>query len=616
MVLLSARSAFIRDSSPAVESATAVDVEEFCELLDGVEHHIYYGEIFLPIRFVADYLDMPIEWDEYTSTAYIGRRGLPRHLQTNLIFAAEGFPWTLDPIQATDDTTALITRQAFDTLVELDYETMEVVPSLATNWDMPDAMTLNMELRRDVVFHNGHPLTARDVAFSLERGAYIVSASRELGMIEYVEIHDNYNFTIHLSKPFAPILRNLALPRASIISEYALLGYGLCPLEFDKITDYIGRGHMPVIGTGPFEVDEFIHRSIVQFIRNDDYWGEVAQVESLTIVATPVGADRLRMVEYGEADIAPVNPHIDVFNRANTMVERVPTLVMSDYIGFNVSRYPWNNPLVMQAVMYALDAQRIYDIAFEDSAVGIPATGFVSSRAWGFYETEPFEHNLLRARELMAEAGYADGFSREVTILVNYSNPERLRSALVVQADLSFIGIDAHIEILDLASFVYARWHGEPDVFLGGFVNHIGDIDYELFEGFHSSGRHNSTRHNDPVLDALIMQGRAEIDPELRREIYIEALRRLRDNPSTIPIRETERLFLVSSYVQGLTVNPLGHHRFNSVYFAFPNQGEVVSIVVNGQRQDFPNGTGPRIFEDRIFLSVSDVERIFGVSLQ
>ena len=520
------------------------------------------GRTFLPVRGIADALDLPVDWDEDTYTVYIGRRpGQARIGATHLNVVAATIPWQFDPSRSLDSATAFGATQIFNTLVVLCYDTMDVLPSLAVNWQMPDAQTVTMELRRGVYFHNGDPLTAHDVKFSLERAALSPEGWFIAGAIDYVTVYDDYNFTIHLLIPFAPILRNLAQPMTSIVPMNHVLAVGEDFFAYNPI------------GTGPFMFDHMILNDRLWLVGNPNYWNGAPQIENLIIRVVPDASTRLIEVADGTTDIALSISHIDADfaeEEAGITLLREPTFGF-DYIGFNVSIEPWSNPLVMQAMNYALGGQRIGETVFGPAAA--PITSHLPPSIWGYAQVEPFTHNIDRARELMAEAGYADGFGRPVEIWWNIPNRQRQQIGEFVQFYLALLNIEVLIVGMEWSALLdLTGWggDGEHDMFTMAWIVATGDADYGLYTLFHSSnhgaaGNRTFTHNRD--LDRLLEAGRAEIDPTRRAAIYAEALQILRDHPSVVPIRQHVALAAISDNLRGFSLSPTQNHRFCGVYF-------------------------------------------------
>ena len=530
------------------------------DFAEDMQPFITGGRTFLPVRGIADALDLPVDWDEDTSTVYIGRRpGQARDDITHLNIITTSLPVSLDPHQSSDIGSGIAARNIFNTLLVLCYDTMEVLPSLAINWHMTSAQTVEIELRRGVYFHNGDRLTAHDVKFSLERAAQSHEGGFIAGAIDYVTVYDDYNLTIFLQFPFAPILRNLTDPMASIVPMDYVLDWGEDILSWHPI------------GTGPFMFDLLHIGESLELRRNPYYWGTPPQIETLAIRGEWNPDTRLMMIEDGTADI-----NLNLFMADLAIVDASPFMTVVrepslafEYIGFNLAIEPWSNPLVMQAMNYALDAQFIIDHVYY--GVGTPITSPLPYLAWGHTEVEPFTTNIERARELLAEAGYADGFGRPVEFWWNFPNWQRQQIAELVQYTLAQLNIEVIIIEMEWATLLeLTAWGGEHDMFVLGWTVTTGDPDFGLFTMFHShniGAPGNRTFVINRDLDRLLEAGRAEIDPVRRAAIYADILQLLRDHPPTVPLRQIENLAAISNDVRGLILSPTGRHNFAGVYF-------------------------------------------------
>ena len=530
----------------------------------GMEPFIMDGRAFLPVRGIGYVLGVPVDWDDQTSTVYIGRRPQVREAgRTHLDVLTHSNIWTLDPVESTNETVGLAVRQIFDTLVVLDYDSMEVKPGLAVNWDMLDAQTVDMELRQGVTFHNGTPLTARDVQFSLERAVDSWSAWVLADEINYVEVHDDYNFTIHLREPFVPFLRNLAHSVLSIVSVD----------HYTAVGEEIFR-EQP-IGTGPFVLySNDLWGQEIRLVRNGNYWGELPQIETIFIQTVHDGAMRLELVAMGHADIA-----LNIFEHDAAFAQTSPNVTLLrgrgfhvEYIGFNTRVYPFDNPLVARALNYALDTQAIVATVFY--GMGLPASGPVANAVWGFAEMGPFEHNFERARELLIEAGYnttpGEPGGLSTTIWYNVPNMQRMRIAEFMQFALAELNIDVEILGLEWAEYLERTAWGEHDMFILGWIAATGDADYSLLPLLHTSHRGavgNRTFFSNAEVDALLEEARGELDPVRRAEIYARVMEIVSEHPPMIPVRQAQVLAVVANDLRGLNFSPMHRHGFSGVFF-------------------------------------------------
>ncbi|MCL2400290.1 MAG: ABC transporter substrate-binding protein [Defluviitaleaceae bacterium] len=472
--------------------------------------------------------------------------------RTHLNVVSSNLPTSMFPAGRNDQPSSQITMQVFNRLIELDYDTFDARPSLATSWEFVDAQTLNMELRQGVTFHNGASMTARDVQWSIEQAIANPEFALIFGMVDSVEIHDDYNITVHLNIPFSPILRHLAHPGGGIIP------YGTTRDQHEEHP----------IGTGSFMFESITLGDRLELVRFDDFWGELPLIETLTWRIIPTSDGRLLAVETGEADVAlalmppDVGP-AEMFSNVNLM-RRMN--LSNDYIGFNTQMAPFDDPLVRQALNYAVDNMAIINVVL--GGVGAPAQGFINDIIWGWHPTESFSFNPDRARELLAEAGHADGFSAR--LWTNSENQRRIDITTIVASQLRDVGIDVTLETFEFSTLTTRMDNGEHDMFMLGWVGVGGDADYGLFPLFHSDNfgpPGNRTFYSNPEVDRLLEAGRSATTDAERMSIYAEVQEILRDDAPWLLLNQNETLMAVSTDLRGLTLNPSDSHSFAGVWF-------------------------------------------------
>jgi len=476
--------------------------------------------------------------------------------RTHLNVVTTNLAVSMDPVRSNDSASAQVNVQIYDRLFGMDYDTFEILPQLAVAWNLPDAQTVEVELRRGVVFHNGQPMTARDVQWSIERAGASPHMAAVTSPIDTVTIVDDYNVIIHLEVPFAPILRHLAH------SGTAIVPYGMGE---DELAEH-------PIGTGPWMFQELVIGDRLELVRNDNWWNTLPLLESITMRIVPDSPGRLLAVETGEADLAlglmppDVGP-AEMFD--NVVMLRRPNL-STVYVGFNTVTYPFDNVLVRRAVNHAIDTQTIVNVVLHGT--GAPAQGPISDIVFGFSPVGSLDFDLDLARALMAEAGYPDGFDEPVDIWWNVPNMVRSDISDIVQHSLREIGIEVNVHGLEWATILEdledpgSGW----DMFVMGWVSLTGDADYGLFPLFHSSmygGAGNRTFFSTPELDALLEAGRSELDETLRLDIYRQALEIIRDESPWIFINQGEELHAASPDLRGFIVNPGGHQNFSRIWF-------------------------------------------------
>jgi peptide/nickel transport system substrate-binding protein len=314
--------------------------------------------------------------------------------------------------------------------------------------------------------------------------------------------------------------------------------------------------------------DSIIIGDRLELVRFDGFWGELPVIESITWRIIPTSDGRLLAVETGEADIAlalmppDVGP-AEMFSNVNLM-RRMN--LSNDYIGFNVGMPPFDNPLVRQALNYAVDNESIINVVL--GGVGAPAQGFINDIVWGWAPTESFSFNPDRARELLAEAGLADGFSAR--LWTNSENQRRIDITTIIAAQLRDVGVDVTLETFEFSTFTARLDYGEHDMFLLGWVCVGGDADYGLFPLFHSANHGapgNRTFYTNADVDRLLEEGRAATSDAERLRIYAEVQEILRNDAPWLLLNQNETLMAVATDLRGLRLNPSDSHLYSGVWF-------------------------------------------------
>jgi peptide/nickel transport system substrate-binding protein len=485
--------------------------------------------------------------------------GTPSNRDT-LTIVTSNLGVSMDPAGSNDNASAQVTRQIFDTLVLADYDTFDPIPALATSWEVIDASSIRFELRQGVYFHDGSPLTVEDVAFSLVRAGQSLQMAAVTGMISHVDIHGPYSFTVHTDIPFAPLMRHLAHPGASIISRAHT---EMVEARGDSIADF-------PMGTGAFMYHQLHLGDRLELRRNDNYWGELARVREITMRLVPDASTRLVEIETGGADLAfaIAPPDVPRAVASNDVILHRTMSLGTDYIGFNTASAPFDNPNVRLAIAYALDLNIFYSVIW--SGAGAPANGPLADAVIGATATRPFERNLDRARELLAQEGLADGFDAE--IWWNLPNMQRSDIAEIVANQLRDLNINITIQSLEWAVILERTEDPEPwgpFMFILGWTSVTGDADYGLHPLFHSDnfGPGNRTRFSHPEVDRLLDLGRSETNEAARLEIYRQVQEILREYVPTLTLRQGEWLDASVPSLRGFRQSPAGHYNFATLYF-------------------------------------------------
>lgn len=437
----------------------------------------------------------------------------------------EGF----DPHLTSAYSSFEILENVYDTLVTVD-ENLNMAPSLAESWEVSDDnLTWTFHLREGVVFHNGRSLTADDVVYSYERIMNPDTGSGvawRFGSVESVEAIDDMTVAIHLTEPSPNLLGRIG-------------GYkGMAIVAQENVED--GGIATNPMGTGPFKFVEYVPGDHVTLEANADYWEEgKPYLDGVTFQIIPDETVLLTNLLTGEVDWADGLPPQRVTELATSGEIIVDKEAGGDYwyIGLNLEREPFDDPLVRQAIAYAIDRDQVAAAAKWDTAT--PNDGPIPQDSFWYYDYQPYDQDLDKARELLAEAGYPDGFDTEFMPTTFYE--ETVRTAQVLQAQLSAIGINAEIRTLEWGTWLEEEGAGNFDMYICGWIGNLDPDDYFYAQHYTDQG-FNFTGYSNPEVDELLAAGRVETDEAARKEIYDQVQQMIIDdapyiylyNPATV----------------------------------------------------------------------------------
>ncbi|CAN5715088.1 ABC transporter substrate-binding protein [soil metagenome] len=475
--------------------------------------------------------------------------------QAQTLTVGQGEPVTLDPHGQNDQPSARVRVQIYETLVEQTPD-LDLVPWLAESWEQVDDLTWHFHIREGVTFHNGDPLTAHDVVYSFERLRSPEQASPSafiVGFLDTIEAIDDMTVEMTTKYIFAPLLAHLSHNATSIVNQRVVEEAG---------PDF---GTTVVVGTGAFRFVSWETGSQLVIERNPDWWNGQAGVERVVFRPIPDSTVLSIELETGGVDVAyDVNPQ-DI-----SRLEDHPSVELLEYqdlgttyVGFNADRAPFDDVRVRQAINHAIDIETIVDVIWEGQAVR--AASPLSPNVFASHPgVEPYAYDPERARQLLADAGYPDGF--ETSIWTN-DNPLRIQVAEIAQAQLGEIGVTVDIRVLEWGTYLAETAAGNHDMFILGWSTVTADADYGLYALFHSSeiGASNRTYWSDARVDELLDRGRQTVDPDDRTAIYYEAQEIIAEEAPWIFVAFQTRHTGVRAHVENFQNQPNGTHRLYMV---------------------------------------------------
>lgn len=484
----------------------------------------------------------------------------------DLVIATLSDAVALDPHGSNDVPSGNVSTNIYETLVYYD-KNMELQAGLAEDWEQVDDLTLKFTLKEGITFHDGSDFNAEVVKANIERILDEKIASQRAFLfdnITEIEVLGDYEIQFKTEEPYAPLIFNFAHSGGGMISldsinaDYEAMENGDAPGN-------VVSSHP--VGTGIFKFDEWVPGQYIKLVNNPDYWGEEkAKLDSVTFKVVPEDLTRLAELETGTAHITePLSPsdYARVEGTPEINVVESDSLSLS-YIGFNAEKEPFNDPKVRQAISMALDSEAIVEGVF--NGIGLPAKGPIAPEVVGYSdEVSALPYDVEKAKELLAEAGYADGFS--TTIWTN-DNRERVDLAEYTQAVLKEIGVEVEIEVLEWGAYLEQTANGQHDMFILGWSSATGDADYALAPLFHSSNvgaPGNRTFFKNDEVDALLDAAEKEIDQEERLALYKEVQELLVEEAPMIYIHHKIELNGVRDEVQGFWRHPNGYFQLRDV---------------------------------------------------
>jgi peptide/nickel transport system substrate-binding protein len=460
---------------------------------------------------------------------------------------------TLDPAVNYDFSGAPFLGPVYDNLVKsVGTEKAEIVPDLAESWQpSDDGLTWTFKLREGAKFHDGTPVNAEAVKYTFDRllamntGGAVLFAS-----IDKVEAVDDLTVQFILKEPFSGFLASLtSIWGPLIVSPTTVKAH-------EKDGDW-GQAWLTEndAGSGPYKLESWTRNEQMVLVRNPDYWGGWGDKYLDRIIiryVTETSTQRLIM-EKGDADAAVgmSNEDLDALMAStDIVVEEHPAMVIKE-VRINTTKKPLDDVRVRQALAYTMDYDQVAEGVLSGHAKRM--TSVMAEGVPGYYKPSfMYVKDLDKARQLLAEAGYADGFSLDYIWLTEV--PEDRQIGEMWQADLKQVGIDLNVQEMPLNTWWEAQAAPEtaPQTMMGAWGLDYADATSQLWAMYYSGnfppvGSDYYFYKNDRV-DELLQQGRAETDQAKLDAIYQEAVEIIyTEAPEIWVVQNNERVALQSN---------------------------------------------------------------------
>lgn len=451
---------------------------------------------------------------------------------------AQDLDESLDPHKAVAAGTKEVMFNVFEGLVKPTPDG-DLVPAVAEKYEISeDRLTYTFTLREGIKFHNGEPVTGEDALWSIRRcmdsGEADVLPVDALSAIQGAFCSGN-TVTLTLDQPNTEFLSYLTL--------------AVLPRDYD-------RQDTAPVGTGPFKFVSRAAQDNIVLERFDDYWGESAYLDKVTYKIIENSDSILMSLQSGAVDLFAHLTSTQAAQLGNDFNIEEGTMNLVQALYLNNAEKPFDDMRVRQALCYAVDRQAILDLAFDGYGSLIGSSMYP---AFGKYFddslTNAYPHDAEKAKALLAEAGYGDGFSMTITVPSNYQ--PHVDTALVIAEQLKEVGVAAEVQLVEWGTWL-------SDVYAGRqFQSTVVGVDAStmtaraLLERFTSTAGNNFINYNNAEYDALFQQAVSAPDDAAQTAAYKQALSNLSANAANVYIQDLADLVAVRKGLEGVRFYPI-----------------------------------------------------------
>jgi peptide/nickel transport system substrate-binding protein len=414
-------------------------------------------------------------------------------------------PSSLDPHKQWNPDSYYVYRNIFDNMLTRD-DAGKIVPQIATEWTYKSDTEIVFTIRSDVKFHDGTPLTAEDVAFSVRRITDPKFASPQLGQFNKIvsaEATGEHEVTLKTDGAYPVLLAQLV--KLSIVPKHVV----------EKVGD--DAFNLAPVGSGPYKFDTWQRGVSFTLARNDAYWGDKGQFAKAEFRAVPDAATRVADLQSGAADLV-VTLDSDLAAQIKGSSVAKPLVVLTEriaYVKLNPTLPPLNDVRVRKAVALAIDKQGLVDGIL--GGYDKPADQMATPSHFGYVEgIEDYPYDPEQAKKLIAEAGVS---GTHLAFATSPTFDQRIVQAIAQM--LTDVGLPVDLQLTDMATYlkhVQSEPGKQPLISFGRWSCACQDVDGVLFPLLHSSSSWSSLRN--PEIDALLDTARNTLDDKARLDAY------------------------------------------------------------------------------------------------
>lgn len=452
----------------------------------------------------------------------------------------------LSPIMTNDAVSSRVIEQVYETLFVRDPETNKIKPQLAKSYETPNDKTWVIKLRKGIKFQDGTPFNAKAVKYTFDKFKDPDTAAPRASLLEpikSIKAKDEHTVVIKTKKPYGPLLAALAHTNASIVSPTA-----------DKKQDLMKKP----VGTGPFELDEYVPGDHVTLKKNEDYWRDPAKLDKVTFKVVPDTNTAISMLQTGDVQFIDDIPseqwdRVKGLNNVETTKNKGTRV---SYLGFNMEKEPMKNLDFRKAVAHAIDRDAYIK---QLKGLGLKSNSIIGPEVFGYdksAESEGYDYDPKKAKQIIKDNGWQ---GTELKMLVA-DRDEYKKMAEITEDQLKEVGLKPKIQLIEWGTFLDATKQGKFDLTFLGWENSTADGSELLYPELHSDnvGNSNRTRYSNPKFDKLVDESRYTVDQDVRKKKLAQANKMAINDAPWIVMRHHIVTAAFDKSVKGLKVAPTG----------------------------------------------------------
>ena len=489
----------------------------------------------------------------------------PALASKDVVFAVASTFTTTDPYDANDTLSQAMAKSFYEGLYGFDKD-MKMIPVLAESYTVSkDGLVYTIKLRKGVKFHDGTDFKADAVKANFERVLNPDNHLKRYGLynnnIASVEAVDDYTARITLKTPFSPFIAQLAHPSTVMISPSALKQWGK-DIAFHPV------------GTGPFKFVEWKQPDYLKVEKFDGYWRKgYPKVDTITWKPVVDNNSRAAMMQTGEAQFTFPLPYeqADLLkSKPDLEVVAAPSIVLR-YLSMNTQQKPFDNVKVRQAIAYAINKEALAKVAFNGYAT--PAMGVAPQGVEYAVKIGEWPYDVAKAKALMKEAGYPDGFETELWSAYTYTTAQKVTQFL--QQQLQQIGIRTKITLLEAGQRVakVESWQDPATapvrLYYVGWSTSTGEADWALRPLLDGNSwppkLFNTAYYKNPKVDADIKNAQLTTDGAEKAKLYKDAQETIWHDAPWAPLVVEKLLSAHSKKLSGVYVIPDASFNFTEI---------------------------------------------------